>query len=127
MGCAGLGVKAGLRRNHTVTYNAPMRTPELDDLFGALADRTRREILVTLQRGETPVHELAARFTMSRPAVSKHLAVLRDAGLVREHKRGRENLYALQRDALEEARAWLALFWRGKLGALKHLAESENG
>ena len=104
-----------------------MRTAELDDLFGALADPTRREILTTLQQGEAPVHELATHFAMSRPAVSKHLAVLRDAGLVHEHKRGRENLYVLQRDALEEARAWLALFWRGKLGALKALAEAENG
>jgi DNA-binding transcriptional ArsR family regulator len=103
-----------------------MRTGELDHLFGALADATRREILMALQRGEAPVHELAAHFEMSRPAVSKHLAVLRDAGLVREQRRGRENLYTLQRDALEDARAWLALFWRGKLGALKHLAESEN-
>ena len=104
-----------------------MRAGKLNTLFGALADPTRREILMTLQRGETPVHELAGQFAMSRPAVSKHLAVLRDAGLVREQRRGRENLYALQRDALEEARAWLALFWRGKLGALKHLAESEDG
>jgi DNA-binding transcriptional ArsR family regulator len=104
-----------------------MRAAELDDLFGALADPTRREILTRLQQGEAPVHELATHFAMSRPAVSKHLAVLRDAGLVREHKRGRENLYALQRDALEEARAWLALFWRGKLGALKAMVEAENG
>jgi DNA-binding transcriptional ArsR family regulator len=104
-----------------------MRTVELDSLFGALADPTRREILTTLQQGEAPVHELATHFAMSRPAVSKHLAVLRDAGLVREQKRGRENLYALQRDALEDARAWLAFFWRGKLAALKALAETENG
>ena len=96
-------------------------------MFGALADATRREILMTLHKGEAPVHALASHFAMSRPAVSKHLAVLRDAGLVREHKRGRENLYALQRDALEEARAWLTLFWRSKLGAPKALAEAENG
>ena len=104
-----------------------MRAAELDDLFGALADPTRREILTTLQAGEAAVHTLAAQFDMSRPAVSKHLAVLRGAGLVREHKRGRENLYGLQRDALEAARAWLALFWRGRLGSLKALAEAENG
>lgn len=103
-----------------------MREAELDGLFGALADPTRRAILVSLQRNEAPVHELAADFAISRPAVSKHLAVLRGAGLVREAKRGRENVYALQRDALEEARTWLSAFWRGRLGALKHLAESEN-
>lgn len=103
-----------------------MREAELDDLFGALADPTRRAILVSLQRNEAPVHELAADFAISRPAVSKHLAVLRGAGLVREAKRGRENVYALQRDALDEARTWLSAFWRGRLGALKHLAESEH-
>jgi DNA-binding transcriptional ArsR family regulator len=69
---------------------------------------------------------LAADFAITRPAVSKHLAVLKGAGLVRETKRGRENVYALEREALEAARAWLALFWRGKLSSLKQLAEAED-
>lgn len=103
-----------------------MQAAELDNLFGALADPTRRAILTVLQRGGTPVHQLAADFDISRPAVSKHLAVLRGAGLVSEQRRGRENIYALEREALEEARRWLTTFWRGKLGALKHLAETEN-
>ena len=104
-----------------------MREGELDHLFGALADPTRRAILVSLQRGAAPVHTLAADFDMSRPAVSKHLAVLRNAGLVTEAKRGRENLYALERNRLDEARRWLSAFWRARLGNLKQLAESENG
>lgn len=95
----------------------------LDAVFAALADPTRREILASLQRDDAPVHALARRFVMSRPAVSKHLAVLRIAGLVREQRRGRENIYTLEVRALEQARAWLAAFWRGKLGALKLLAE----
>lgn len=104
-----------------------MREAQLDHLFGALADPTRRALLAALQRGEAPVHALAADFEVSRPAISKHLAVLRGAGLVRETKRGRENFYVLEREALDEARQWLTAFWRGRLGALKQLAESEHG
>jgi DNA-binding transcriptional ArsR family regulator len=100
-----------------------MQAAQLDHLFGALADPTRRALLMSLREDEAPVHVLAADFAMSRPAVSKHLAVLRHAGLVRERRVGRENFYALERGALEDARAWLAVFWRGKLGALKRLAE----
>ena len=100
-----------------------MQTAELDDLFAALADPTRRAILTSLQKGGAPVHRLAADFDISRPAVSKHLAVLRHARLVRETRRGRENIYALERDALEAARLWLTGFWRTRLGALKQLAE----
>ena len=100
-----------------------MQAAQLDHLFGALADPTRRAILTSLQKGGAPVHQLAADFEISRPAVSKHLAVLRGAKLVRETKRGRENIYALEREALDEARQWLTGFWRGRLGALKALAE----
>lgn len=99
----------------------------LDHVFGALADPTRRAILAALRESEAPVHELAADFAISRPAVSKHLAVLRTAGLVRETRRGRENIYTLDRAALEDARAWLSEFWRGRLSALKQMAEDQNG
>ena len=74
-----------------------------------------------------PVHVLASMFDMSRPAVSKHLAVLRTAGLVRETRSGRENLYALDRDKLVEAHAWLTAFWRSRLGSLKKLVEGKHG
>ena len=104
-----------------------MGESELDHLFGALADPTRRALLVSLQRGAAPVHTLAASFDMSRPAVSKHLAVLRRAGLVSETRAGRENLYALKRAALDEARRWLTAFWRGRLVGLKQLAEGQDG
>lgn len=102
-----------------------MQEAVLDRAFAALSDPTRRGLLLTLQRADAPVHELAAQFAISRPAVSKHLAVLRAAGLVREQRRGRENVYALERAALEAARGWLTDFWRGRLGALKNLAEGE--
>jgi len=103
-----------------------MREAQLDHLFTALADPTRRALLANLERGDAPVHALAADFSVSRPAISKHLAVLRGAGLVRETKRGRENVYALERAPMEVAREWIAAFWRGRLGALKQLAETEN-
>lgn len=98
----------------------------LDRVFGALADPTRRAVLAALQECEAPVHDIAARFQISRPGVSKHLAVLRHAGLVRERRRGRENVYAIDRDALAEARAWIAAFWKGRLAALKYLAEEDE-
>jgi DNA-binding transcriptional ArsR family regulator len=99
----------------------------LDRVFGALADPTRREILTALQKDDTPVHVLASMFDMSRPAVSKHLAVLRAAGLVREARSGRENFYALDRDNLAEAQSWLTVFWRSRLGSLKKLVEGKHG
>lgn len=95
-------------------------------MFGALADPTRRAILAALQQSEAPVHDLAERFDISRPGVSKHLAVLREAGLVHEQRRGRENIYAINRSALVDARAWLGAFWKGRLTALKRLAEEEE-
>lgn len=99
---------------------------ELNLVFGALADPTRRAILASLRRAEAPVHALAGDFAMSRPAVSKHLAVLRGAGLVKEARRGRENFYALERAAMEDARTWLSGFWRERLSALKQLAEERD-
>jgi DNA-binding transcriptional ArsR family regulator len=110
-----------------VTYYDAMREAELDSVFGALADPTRRAILASLRYAEAPVHVLAADFDISRPAVSKHLAVLRGAGLVRERRIGRENVYALEREAMEEARLWLTAFWRGRLNALKQLVEKDDG
>ena len=102
-----------------------MKAAGLDLVFGALADPTRRAILAALMDEEAPVHDLAARFAISRPGVSKHLAVLRNAGLVSEARQGRENVYSIERAALADARAWLGAFWKGRLAALKQLAEEE--
>jgi len=102
-----------------------MPETELTALFGALADPTRRAILGSLRREELSVHVLARSFVISRPAVSKHLAVLRQAGLVREARRGRENIYTLEARSLRQARDWLADFWPGRLQALKTLAEDQ--
>lgn len=76
-------------------------------IFIALADPTRCRIIELLQAGPSPVHRLAAEFDISRPAISRHLRVLREAGLIREEKSGRENHYALQAKRLVPVRKWL--------------------
>ena len=79
----------------------------LADVFSALADQTRCRVVEMLREEPLPVHELAAAFAISRPAISRHLRVLKEAGLVTESRRGRENVYALQRARLKPAMAWL--------------------
>jgi DNA-binding transcriptional ArsR family regulator len=76
-------------------------------LFAALADPTRCRVLELLHERPMPVHELAAAFSISRPAISRHLRVLKEATLVREEKQGRENLYSLQRQQLRPMSDWL--------------------
>jgi DNA-binding transcriptional ArsR family regulator len=94
-----------------------------DAVFAALADGNRRRLLVLLRRGPAPVHILAQQFRVSRPAISRHLRVLHEAGLVRAQKQGPENIYVLEAERLRLAEAWLKQFWSGKLGDLKTLAE----
>ena len=77
----------------------------VSDLFSALADPTRLRVLEMLHERSRPVHELAAAFDISRPAISRHLRVLKEAGLVREVKKGRENVYSLQAQKLQPASA----------------------
>ena len=77
------------------------------DQFAALGDPTRCRVVELLSGKARPVHELAAAFDISRPAISRHLRVLKEAGLVKEEKRGRENVYALQRARLKPMQDWL--------------------
>ena len=87
----------------------------------ALADPTRREILAVLAGGERAAGELADRFPVSRPAVSRHLRVLREAGLVRSRIQGRRRLYALDPRPLRELDEWLEPYrdlWARRLDAL---------
>ncbi|HEX9596823.1 MAG TPA: metalloregulator ArsR/SmtB family transcription factor [Anaerolineales bacterium] len=74
----------------------------------ALADATRCRIIEILRDGPQPVHALAAEFAISRPAISRHLRVLKQARIISENKIGRENLYSLHPDRLEPVQAWLA-------------------
>lgn len=92
------------------------------DVFHAVADPIRREILELLATHNMPVHELAGQFSVSRPAISTHLRVLREAGLVEEHKSGRERVYSLIPGPLREVRLWIAYFdpfWDLRLKHLK--------
>jgi len=89
-----------------------MRTDRLSLVFGALADPTRREILIRLAEGEATVAALAAPFDMSQPAVSKHLKVLENAGLVSRTRRATARLSHLQAEPLREVTTWLARYQR---------------
>lgn len=77
-------------------------------LYSALADTTRCRIIEILADGPIPVHRLADEFSISRPAISRHLRVLKEAGLVAEVKKGRENLYTFRRQKLAKAIGWIA-------------------
>jgi DNA-binding transcriptional ArsR family regulator len=93
----------------------------LDRTFAALSDPTRRAILARLARGNASVTELAAPFAMSLPAISKHLRVLEQAGLVERTKDGRVHRLRLMAQPLHEAAAWIAhyqQFWDQQLAAL---------
>ena len=91
----------------------------------ALADPIRRRVLELVRDEELPAGRLADEFDVSRPAVSRHLRVLREAGLVHERRDGRLRLYRANPAALAELRAWLDAYWSGRLDALKQIAEEE--
>lgn len=99
------------------------------DVFQAIADPTRRKLLKLLVDQEMPVTVISGHFPMSRTAVSKHLRILADAGLVKERKVGRETRYRLEPEPLLELKRWLAYyerFWENKMAALKHYVESDG-
>ena len=79
-----------------------MRGRMLDNTMRALADPTRREILKALRQGDLPAGEIAARFPMTAASVSHHLAVLKDAGLVKSERNGRNLIYSLETTVFQE-------------------------
>ncbi len=87
-----------------------MNTNQLDAVFGALADPTRRAILARLMQGDATVAELAAPFSVSQPAISRHLKVLEGAGLISRRRRRTARLSHLEAEPLREATAWLARY-----------------
>lgn len=102
----------------------------LDDVFTALGDPTRRGLLALLADGERTTGSLAQPFELSRPAISKHLKVLGEAGLVRRRRHGRHQVYTLEAERLARAAEWLvgySQFWSGSLAALKGHLERESG
>ena len=103
-------------------------TDHLSATFGALADPTRRAILARLAQGDAQVGELAAPFEMSLPAVSKHLGVLEDAGLIVRAREGRVRRCHLRPETLRAAADWIEFyrrFWEGQFDALAEYLENE--
>jgi DNA-binding transcriptional ArsR family regulator len=97
------------------------------DVFHAIADPTRRKLLQLLADGEMSVSVMSDQFPISRTAVSKHLRILAEAGLVEEKRVGRETRYRLEPAPLLELRNWLSFyerFWDNKLSMLKHYVEN---
>ena len=92
--------------------------------LAVLADPTRRQVFERLRAGPRPVNVLATGLPVSRPAVSQHLKVLKEAGLVEERSEGVRRIYSVRREGLAELREWLDSFWGDALEAFKLEAES---
>lgn len=100
--------------------------PALDATFGALSDPTRRAILAQLARGESSVTQLASRFEISLPGVTKHLRVLESAGLLRSSKRGRVRRCRLRPEPMKDAAEWIQFyrrFWEDQFESLAEFIE----
>ena len=95
-------------------------------IAAALADPMRQEILEKLRAGPRPVGEIAAGMTISRPAVSQHLKVLKDSGLVAETRQGTRHYFAIAPEGIGELRAYLDSLWSDALAAFARHAESKR-
>src|SRR5580693_9277890 len=112
-------------RNRSVTHSAARN----EATFQALADPTRRAVLDLLRRGSQPAGQIASAFPVSRPAISKHLRLLRRAHLVREHREGRNRVYQLNPEPLRAVDSWIEqyrVFWASSLNKLKEFVEAEH-
>jgi DNA-binding transcriptional ArsR family regulator len=102
--------------------------PAVIDVFGAVAHPVRRQIVLELAAGELAVRDIAVTFPVSRPAISQHLRVMLEVGLVTKVRVGRENHYRLRPESLNEIRGWLAMLdsmWATALRRLgRHLKET---
>lgn len=97
-----------------------------ETVLDALGDPTRRRIVAELRKGPASVADLAAVVPVSRPAVSQHLRVLRDCGLVEFESHGTKNLYRLQPDGLVALRQWVDGFWGAALGSFEEYAKTKK-
>ena len=95
-----------------------------DVVLEALGDPTRRAILDRLRQGPRPVGEIAQGLPVGRPAVSQHLKVLKEAGLVSDEAVGTRRLYQIDRDGFEIAQRYLGSFWSEALARFKRIADS---
>lgn len=101
----------------------------IDDVFSALADSSRRKILVMLTEEDMNVNSIAGKFKVSRPAISKHLRILTRSKLVKPKRRGRQRYYSLSVEPLNEVSRWLKFydkFWNEKLDLLKTYVEKQK-
>src|SRR5262245_42284791 len=121
-------------RHRSVTYAKPATgrarsgLAAQDAAFSALADPTRRAVLDLLRAGTRPAGAIARPFTVSRPAISKHLSILRRAHLVEERREGRHRMYHLNPEPLKAVDSWLnhyRQFWTASLNNLKAFVEAE--
>jgi DNA-binding transcriptional ArsR family regulator len=123
-------------RHRLVTYPArlnrrnagALETQGREAAFNALADPTRRAVLDLLRTGTRPAGEIARAFPVSRPAISKHLRILRRAHLVEERREGRHRMYHLNPEPLKSVDSWLEQyrqFWSASLANLKSFVEAE--
>ncbi|MED3574849.1 ArsR/SmtB family transcription factor [Cytobacillus praedii] len=105
------------------------QAPQKYDVFQAIADPTRREVLRLLSQKEMPISKITAYFPISRTAIAKHLHVLSEAKLVSGRKEGREKIYKLHPEPLEEVQQWISFyekFWSNKLSILKYIVENDD-
>jgi Predicted transcriptional regulators len=98
--------------------------PSSGDPFEALGDPNRREILRLLSSGDKPVQEIAAAMPISRPAVSRHLRLLKDAGMVTEQARGTRRIYHLQEEGMHAVQAYLEGIWGQAATRFRLMAEN---
>src|SRR6476646_5516378 len=113
-------------RDRSVTYSTARKN---EVTFQALADPTRRAVLDLLRRGAQPAGNIASAFPVSRPAISKHLRLLRRAHLVREHREGRHRVYQRNPERLRTVDSWIEqyrVFWATSLNNLKAFVEAEH-
>jgi DNA-binding transcriptional ArsR family regulator len=99
----------------------------VEEAIRAIAEPNRRRILQLVTAKELSAGEIASRFEITRPAVSQHLGVLREAGLVSERREGTRRLYSLRPEGFDDLKAFLEAFWDEGLERLKEAAEHEEG
>jgi DNA-binding transcriptional ArsR family regulator len=97
-----------------------------DAVLRAIAEPQRRRILALVRNDELPAGEIAEHFEITHQAVSQHLRVLTEAGLLRQRRDGTRRLYALRPEAIEPIRAFLDELWPSSLGRLKRVVEADN-
>jgi DNA-binding transcriptional ArsR family regulator len=99
----------------------------MEEALRAIAEPNRRRILELVAAGERSAGDIASKFSISRPAVSQHLTVLKGAGLIAERREGTRRLYSVRTEGFDDLRAFLETFWGDGLERLKIAAEHEQG